>query len=303
MADDKPISLVNLGSLSKPANTLIKKVSAAIGGLFEPWQIERVAKAQAKADLISAQSQIQITDLHRRAMYRFVEEEAQRQHNMESITAKALPQLDARSDPDKMEDDWVTNFFDKSRIVSDEEMQGLWARVLSGEANSPGTYSKRTVNFLGDLDKVDAELFTNLCRFVWQIGDLVPLIFDTADDIYNKAGINFNTASHLESIGLVQFNSLAGFQRLRIPKVATVLYYGKPLQLEFEKEEDNRLELGKLLLTKTGQELAPICGSKPIPGFVDYVKEKWKKHLPNLSSENVDSQDGESAGASPPPVT
>ena len=90
MTDDKSTSLVNLGKLSKPADTLIKKVSSAVGGLFEPWQVERVAKAQAKADLIKAKSEIEITDLHRRAIHRFVEE-AQRQDNMESITEKAFP--------------------------------------------------------------------------------------------------------------------------------------------------------------------------------------------------------------------
>ena len=64
MVGDKSISLVNLGKLSKPADTLIKKVSSAVGGMFEPWQIKRVAKAQAEADLIKAQSDIQITDVH-----------------------------------------------------------------------------------------------------------------------------------------------------------------------------------------------------------------------------------------------
>ena len=86
-------SIVNLGELSKPADTLIKKISNAVGGIFKPYQIERVAKAEAKADLIKAQTEIQITDLHRRAMCRFVEEEANRQNNIESITAKTLPQL------------------------------------------------------------------------------------------------------------------------------------------------------------------------------------------------------------------
>ncbi len=74
MSDDKSISFVNLGKLSKPADTLIKKVSSAVGGIFEPWQIERVAKAEAKANLIRTQSEIQITKLHKRAMHRFVEE-------------------------------------------------------------------------------------------------------------------------------------------------------------------------------------------------------------------------------------
>ena len=117
-----------------------------------------------------------------------------------------------------MENDWLVNFFDKSRIVSDNEMQDLWSRVLAGEANTPGTYSKRTVNFLSDLDKVDAELFTKLCGFGWTIGDVVPLVFDVQAEIYNKYGINFNTLSHLESIGLVQFNNLSGFLRLGFPQ-------------------------------------------------------------------------------------
>src|SRR5438132_11151718 len=96
-------------------------------------------------------------------------------------------------------------------------MQGLWSRVLAGEANSPGTYSKRTVNFLSDLDKNDAELFTKLCGFAWLIGNLVPLIYDEQQEIYNKFGVNFNTLSHLESIGLIQFQ-LLGFKRLKLPK-------------------------------------------------------------------------------------
>lgn len=140
MSDDNSTSLVNLGELSKSANTLIEKVSSAIGGVFEPWQIKRVAKAKAKAEasLIKAESEIKVTDLHRRAIHRFVEEEANRQENMEEITKKFIPHLEETSNPANMEDDWLTNFFDKSRIVSDEEMQTIWANVLAGEANTSG---------------------------------------------------------------------------------------------------------------------------------------------------------------------
>ncbi len=141
------LNLINLGKLTKPADTLVKKVSNAVGGLFASPQIKRIAKAEAEAALIKAQSEIAITDLHRRAVHRWIEEEATQQKNMEDITAKALPQLNANANPDSIEDDWLVNFFDKSRIVSDDEMQGLWSRVLAGEANAPGTYSRRTVNF------------------------------------------------------------------------------------------------------------------------------------------------------------
>ncbi len=267
----------HVGDISKPADTLIRKVSKAVGGVFAPYQIKRIAKAEAEAAIIKAQTEIQITDLHRRAMHRFIEEEAERQKNIEDITAKALPQLAEGARPDAMEDDWVTNFFDKSRIVSDTQMQDLWSRVLAGEANAPGTYSKRTVNFLSDLDKIDAELFSKLCGFGWAIGNVVPLVFDVQADIYNRNGISFNSLSHLESIGLIQFNNIAGFTRLKLPKKFVVHYYGRPLSLEMAKDADNNLELGNALLTKTGAGLAPICGSRPVDGFWEYVQDKWKQ--------------------------
>jgi hypothetical protein len=146
-------SLIDIGKLSKPATVLIEKISDAVGGVFKPYQIVRVARAESGANRIQAESQIEITDLHRRAMYRFLEEEAKKQLNIEAITQNALPLLEDKSAPENVADDWITNFFDKSRIVSDKEMQQLWSRVLAGEANAPGAFSKRTVNLLADLDK------------------------------------------------------------------------------------------------------------------------------------------------------
>lgn len=294
MSEGTSNSVVNLGDIAKPADTLIKKVSKAIGGFFEPYQITRIAKAEAEASIIKAQAAIQVTDLQRRAMHRFVEEQANYQQNMEAITKKALPRLMENSTPDAVEDDWVTNFFDKSRIVSDDEMQDLWSRVLAGEANSPGTYSKRTVNFLSDLDKTDAELFSKLCGFGWVIGGIVPLVFDAKAKIYTDNGINFSGLIHLEAIGLIQFNTDAlgnGFATTGLCKTGNVLYYGKPLLLEFAKDADNELGIGKVILTKTGQELAPICGGKPVPGFWDYVCEQWKELLPKVENQQAPSID------------
>ena len=283
MPPDTSISLINLGDLSKLGETLIKKVSNAVGGFSAPWQIKRVAKAEAEAEFIKAltkaQSEIEIDDLHQRAMHRFVEEEAQRQKNMEDITVKALPKLNEDAKPDSIEDDWLVNFFDKCRIVSDDEMQGLWSRVLSGEANGPGTYSKRTVNFLSDLDKAEAKLFTKLCGFTWDIGGIYPLIFDHKAEIYNRNDINYSTLSHLDSIGFTQFNGPTVFFRVGLPKKFSIHYYGKPLDLEMPQDVDNELEVGNTLLTSIGQELASICGSKPVEGFYDYVKDNWKQYL------------------------
>ena len=285
MSQELHNSLVDLGSLSKPADTLIKKVSKAVGGFFEPYQIKRRAKAKAEAAIIMAQSEIQITDLHQRAAHRLLEEEAQHQKNMEDITAKAVPHLNEGANPDLMEDDWIANFFDKSRIVSDGEMQDLWARVLAGEANASGTFSKRTVNFLSDLDKVDAELFTKLCGFGWWIGEVMPLVVDVEDRIYTKHGINFASLSHLDSIGLIQFGKIAGFRLLGLPQIVSVYYFGKRLLLKMPHNINNQLEMGNTRFTKIGQELVLICESKPVDGFWDYAKRYWRQYLPKVEPE------------------
>ena len=256
------------------------KISNAIGVLFEPRQIRRIAAAKAAAATVEAQSEIEITELHQRAARRWIEEEAQRQKNMEDVAVKAFTQLNEDADPDSIEDDWLGNFFDKSRIVSDRDMQKLWSHVLAGEANVPGTYSKRTVNFLSDLDKAEAVLFAKLCGFVWFFGESNPLVFDENAEIYNRHGIDFSSLSHLDSIGLITFDGLGHFMTKNLPKIVTVKYYQRPLTLGMPKNANNQLRFGKVMLTSIGRELAQISGGKPVQGFWEYVQEQWKAYLP-----------------------
>jgi len=269
-------ALINIGELSKPATVLIEKISEAVGGIFRPRQIRRVAEAEADAEKIRAVSKIEVTDLQRRAMLRFLEEEAKKQQNIENITSKALPNVGENSTPEKIENDWLINFFDKCRLISDEEMQNLWAKVLAGEANKPGKFSKRTIAVLGSLDKTDALFFQSLCSFKWAIGDGVPLIYDEQDQIYVKNGINFGVLKHLGEIGLISHEGLTGYRLMVEKKKAAMTYFGHRVLIEFSNEKDNELQLGKVLLSKTGQELSEICGSKPCDGFKDYVINKWK---------------------------
>jgi hypothetical protein len=281
-------SLINIGDWGKAATMLIEKISGAIGGCFRPFQIKRVARAEAEADRIKAiaqiETQIEVTDITRRALGRFLIEETKKQDNMESIISKALPLLEDNSRPQEIDDDWVNNFFDKCRLISDIQMQTLWAKVLAGEANSPGKYSKRTVNFLGSIDKSDATLFTNLCGFGWFLGDIVPLIYMIDAPIYKEYGIRFDNLRHLDDIGLLSFEPIGEYKRMGFPKIITVFYYGIQISIEFNNEKDNHLDIGHVLLSKTGQELAEICNSKPISGFLDYIIKIWLNKELKLSS-------------------
>ena len=212
---------------------------------------------------------------------------------MEDITAKAVPQLNENANPNAMDDDWIVNFCDKSRKVFDGEMQALWARVLAGEANAPGTYSKRTVNFLLEMDKDEAELFSKLCKFKWTIDrTVVPLVFNVQEEMYKKHDIGDISMGYLESIGLIQFDKfgfLSGFRLQELPKRVVADYYGKSIHLEMSYDERNELRIGCVYLTIIGQELALLCESGPVDGFFDYVKEIWKEYLPETKKNKKDN--------------
>ncbi|HWW98759.1 MAG TPA: DUF2806 domain-containing protein [Edaphobacter sp.] len=279
-------SLINLGELSKPATTLIEKISDAVGGIFRPYQTRRMAEAEADAAITKAQGEIQITALQQRALHRFLVEEGQKQENIENIARKALPFVSEEATPENVENDWIANFFDKSRLISDEEMQTLWAKVLAGEANKPGSYSKRTLNLLASMDKGDAELFKRFCSYIWHIGRLVPLILEEDHSVYKKAGITFESLQHLDSIGLIHFDPMAGFaQTFRIkPEVTTdkvdftIAYYGKPHKVTLPRSGDQtQIAIGKATLTTPGIQLAIVAGSIPDEEFRAFILERWKE--------------------------
>ena len=102
-----------------------------------------------------------------------------------------------------------------------------------------------------------------------------PLVFDTHHEIYNGRGINFGSLSQLETLGLIHFNDISGFKILHLPKRFNISYYGKLAALELPADDGNELQEGKVLLTRAGLELAPICGSTPVEGFFEYVYDRW----------------------------
>jgi Protein of unknown function (DUF2806) len=272
--------LINLGDLSKPATVLIEKISDAVGGIAKPWQTVRVAKAEAKAELIRAQARFEVSEIEQRALLRMVREEGKKQENIENITAKAIPDLNPASKPENLEDDWITHFFDRCRLISDEDMQSLWAKMLAAEANSPGAFSKKTLDLVSKLDKTDAHLFTLFCSSVWHMEQrLVPIVYDSRHKVFFDLGINFDILTHLDDIGLITFGfGVQAFHSDPLPRTSIVSYYGRRITIQFPRDRDS-LQYGEALLTQMGRELAPICGSTPSDPYYMSVLKHWAEDL------------------------
>ena len=270
-------SLINLGDLSKPATVLIERISDAIGAVWEPHQIRRVARAEADAKIVAATADLEISELQKRGLERLIREEGKRQENIESITAQAAAQLRDGARPEGMDSDWIVNFFDKSRNISNAEMQSLWARLLAGEATTPGSYSKRTVDLIAALEKSDAALFTQLGTFV-ALGELpIPLVFESNGPIYKSHGIDFTHLAHLETLGLIRFDGAQIFQNTIPLQQICLFYFGSPISIRFKNPHNNILNCGHVMLTRAGEQIFPICGAKPDPEFIPYLVGKFRE--------------------------
>lgn len=213
--------------------------------------------------------------------------------NLAKIVQKAEQQLTDEAMPSDISEDWSVNFRDKARTCSDEEMAELWAQLLAGEANNPGSRSRKAVNILADLDKPDAELFNVLCRFRLLTANLSNLRFpgspppprarfntapappllvvlDAQHPLYTDQGVDFQSLAHLEGLGLLKvlpqgYNVGPGKFGYILNGTALVLSSGSPIPM------------GIAYFTTAGSQLSELCFPLESPeGFVNYLTEVWQ---------------------------
>lgn len=277
---ESQFSLSLAGDFSKPVNTLIERVSDAFGGIFRPFQIRRVAQAEADATIIRAQAESKKGEIEYRAMTRLLAEETQRQKNIESILLKALPHVEETAKPENIDPDWMTNFFDASRSVSNENMQDLWAKILAGEANTPGAFSARTIIALKSISIKEATLFSIIVSFgVRILGDLHPLIFNTDDQIYTDNALDFAGIAAVESTGLIRVADGLAKHALRFNVDEFDMRYGSTFfRVGLSKDANRMLTTGSVVLTNSGHEMEKICSFSKKRGFEEYLMTQLRDH-------------------------
>ena len=222
--------------------------------------------------------------------------------NLAKIAQKAALQLNEGAAPARITDDWIANFKDKARTCSDEQMADLWAQLLAGEANDPGSYSRKAVNILADLQKEDAELFSKICKYrlptfnpfanlLVEGSPAAPLsrfntprqypmlgIMDIQHQFYTDNDINFQALGHLAGLGLINVQPTG----TQISPKAAYRCGGRILVLLGE----NSIPLGVAQFTTAGAQLSELCSPLETPdGFPEYLTDFWNSHGITVSDD------------------
>ena len=256
-----------------------------INALVEAKALDIKTRSEIKAAEMKAESDIKIAKLYRQANYEAIEEKdnwlSKQRGNVTSIIQKSLPYLDEDADASSMDEDLLAFMVDKFRLVSDAEMQSLWAKILAGEVNAHGSFSKRTVHIVSTLDKEDAGHFATLHRFCWRNSGLtIPIIFyySKMPQFYVKHGFTDQILSHLEDIGIIEI--YRGMFHRKVLDFSSddrdVFYFGR----KFTAPKDiSLLGLGPVSFTKAGSELVTLSEVDPIEGCYDYVTKRWDEEI------------------------
>lgn len=263
------------GELAKPVSAMMSKVSTVVGAVQFPGPVKREPAPPIDNTLNAEMGKNQANDLQRRAWARFIQEQTIQQVNMEAIVARSVPLVTESADPEAVDEDWIALLFAKCRTVSNEAMRDLWAKVLAGEVNQPGTFSKRMLNLLGELDRRDIETFTTLCSFsIYSLASPVILYKNSQvgvsynPGLYLKHGLDLGTLQDLAALGLIEFDLKAEYTKPPGP----IRYFGHTVTINPQAQ----LKVGNASFTKAGWELARLMTPREIPEFFDYVKRMWK---------------------------
>ena len=162
-------------------------------------------------------------------------------------------------------------------------MQFFTVRMVHSKniVHSDNSHNKTTLN------SNDNQLFEVLCQFLWIQGEPLPLIFDVDHEVYTKQGITPSTLKHLETAGLITFET-QGFVKKGFGKHTRLFYCGRPTKIGFPNDENNYLDLGHVLLTQHGKELASTYTISRNQQFYEYVINRWFQQGLVLSSIQIE---------------
>lgn len=282
------MEIKDLTGLSQPLTKLVEVASKGMGILYKPRAIRKeadaeaykqvvLANAEAKKILIEGEAKLELLS---RVQNRVVQQEMNRQINLEEIIEKSIPHLDENVSNEEVDEDWRTRFFQKAQDVSNEEMQEIWAKILANEVSKPGKVSLRTLEVVSNISKSEAELFQIACS-ITSNNDTIFKFSNQTD--FKNYGLMFHQIILLRDAGLIHDNDNLVAIMKKIPQINRFFWQvgDKTFLVTNNKNPTiNELRFEQLKLTVAGKELCALLNFEKNTQYIkDIVDDKLKQGL------------------------
>lgn len=196
-------------------------------------------------------------------------------YNQLKILDIAMDNLeDSRSKVATIDKDWINDFWEKAKNISDEKNQMIWGNVLFFNFVE-GCCTKTLLNSLYLLDQTGMYFFDIIRRFSFKhatdVNRIYSCIYFLEDrDVYKEYGLHRFSVQQLTTMGLVECDWVDEF---RLPTNNIELIYDKH---KIGVNSNQRTQYGNVRYTSDGallfRALSPIFDDN----CFEYCVEKWK---------------------------
>ena len=278
-------------ALEKLIDYTASGIGAVAGPMLAPWKARKEAEARligvkAETDSLKLIADAQadarrslvapeeagrgVLDIEADGIRQRIEfQEKKRQANIASIVRDAAASLDGKEVPDHEPDsDWTARFFNDIQDVSSKELQQIWSKILSGEVESPGRTSLRTLSILRDMTQRQAEIFSEFSRYAINYA------------VHEESYMATDPVAHLsipvvmEELGLTH-GSLSAYRTITVGTEGSIILEHCRNILMIEGKSGQEIKVNGYALTGPGRELAQFHSAKP---HMDYLR-KFAKFL------------------------
>ena len=213
------------------------------------------------------------------------EEDERRADNVVNTLQQADSVVDwEKVDLDKFNPEFAYRWGEEASNVSDETLQNLWARLMKGELESPGSVSNDTMTVARDMTRTRAEEFQILCSAALYDPTGFPKVVvgcgSPGRDSLRPFGLSFDVLMRL-----VHHRLIVGTLDTRLnvgsgsKPVSLVTHQGQMWFLQ-SKSETSTHPINGILFTPAGEQLTRVVERVPVPEytqamFEDLVKQGW----------------------------
>ena len=309
------MEIKDITGFSQPATKLIEEVSKGIGGLYKPLGIVLNAKAEGykvkkltdskayqiktlKEDLVGEENELLVTNedfemklkgnsIEARAIEIMVHKEVQKQINLDRIINKSIEFIEENSTvaEESVDIDWMTRFINISQDISNEDMQNLWAKILSNEVVQPSSYSLRTLEVLKSLSASEARLFTRFVNLGFKLNNSIRIIND--NEYLNSNNISLEDINLLKELNLINTDlsyTIGSSER------SMFVYFDKVLFISNNTKNDLRINI--ITLSRIGSEINSLIEkdyeTSNLNNIGKHIKSKHKNSSGTLDISYVD---------------
>lgn len=216
-----------------------------------------------------------------RVQQRLVCKETKRQQNIDYINYIAAEQLSHEQNisEEPVEEDWIHRFFNIAEDISDEKMRCLWGLILAGEIKQPKSYSLRTLEFLKNISKAEAEIFIKFAQLKITSGEN-NFVYnqDNGKFLKDEFGITLRDRLLLTELGLIvsENNREISFRQMNNTKENFLLTYGNKGILLYRNENTPKQPIGVLLFTTMGLELSKLITQTYSVKYIEKICSSFK---------------------------